>query len=404
MSVASVYFRVLRHQHGDVRPDCRAVWVYLPGEGLTGRRLSSYLAVNSLLCAVSLAPVWRFVRSRRWRLSRYDGGIVNALAVVLACPFFFSGIVVSAALTRSSFPITRIYGIDLIERPADTWSRTAAECHRCPVGHSVGRGRVALAGLLFYESAADAPATRAGSWRDPLSGGHRSGAALAALANGGAKRLRLMFVKESKRYGCHRTGRVELVFADRVLCERDERPKIVGPSAKLPPDLQVTQRNLHRWPPRRRFSGDLSEVSEYDVTNLAYVLPLRHAGAIIGVGGGRDVSRQAVRPRDGDRRRDQSSFSAVSGPPRRLRRQRVAALPGVRRRRSSKLVCPLEESFDLIQIRSSTRGGHQRRRLFVVGKRSLYRGGVDIFMDRLTNNGAFTVSRWYPGRSMKRAG
>src|SRR4029453_936266 len=36
------------------------------------------------------------------------------LATCMAVPFFFAGSVVSLALTRSSFPIGRVYGVDLL--------------------------------------------------------------------------------------------------------------------------------------------------------------------------------------------------------------------------------------------------------------------------------------------------
>ena len=40
-----------------------------------------------------------------------------------------------------------------------------------------------------------------------------------------------------------------------------------------------------------RFSGDLQDVSflHFDVTNLAYAVPGLQTGAVIGVGGGRDM-------------------------------------------------------------------------------------------------------------------
>src|SRR4030095_14671794 len=36
------------------------------------------------------------------------------LAVCMAVPFFFSGVIVSLALTRSPFPVGRVYGVDLL--------------------------------------------------------------------------------------------------------------------------------------------------------------------------------------------------------------------------------------------------------------------------------------------------
>src|SRR5919109_1435307 len=36
------------------------------------------------------------------------------LALCMAVPFFFSGVIVSLALTRSPFPVGRVYGVDLL--------------------------------------------------------------------------------------------------------------------------------------------------------------------------------------------------------------------------------------------------------------------------------------------------
>src|SRR5947199_4287537 len=93
-----------------------AVWVYLRRDRFTEKTLSydlSYFstafALSTLLCLVvqmSLTPV--VTRSMTSILTWAE------VAICLSIPFFFSGIVVSLALTRSSFPIGRVYGADLL--------------------------------------------------------------------------------------------------------------------------------------------------------------------------------------------------------------------------------------------------------------------------------------------------
>src|SRR5438094_10327125 len=93
-----------------------AVWVYLRRDRFTEKTLSydlSYFstafALSTLLCLVvqmSLTPM----------VSRSMTSILTwaELAMCLSIPFFFSGIVLSLALTRNPFPVGRVYGADLI--------------------------------------------------------------------------------------------------------------------------------------------------------------------------------------------------------------------------------------------------------------------------------------------------
>src|SRR5919108_1277997 len=93
-----------------------AVWVYLRRDRFTEKTLSydlSYFstafALSTLLCLIvqmSLTPV--ITRSMTSILTWAE------VAICLSIPFFFSGIVVSLALTRSPFPVGRVYGADLV--------------------------------------------------------------------------------------------------------------------------------------------------------------------------------------------------------------------------------------------------------------------------------------------------
>ncbi len=93
-----------------------AVWVYLKRERFTEKTLSYDLgyftglfAWATAICLASqmtLAPVISRLVTTLW--------IWTELALCLSIPFFFAGVAISLALTRSSFPIARVYGIDLL--------------------------------------------------------------------------------------------------------------------------------------------------------------------------------------------------------------------------------------------------------------------------------------------------
>ena len=93
-----------------------AVWVYLRGDRYSEKTLSFDLAHYSVAFAVSMALALAF----QMTLVPAPHPAVTTLliwielAVFLAVPFFFSGIVVSLALTRSPYPVGRVYGVDLV--------------------------------------------------------------------------------------------------------------------------------------------------------------------------------------------------------------------------------------------------------------------------------------------------
>src|SRR5215475_954802 len=92
-----------------------AVWVYTERERFTTRTLFRDLAHFSLLFSVATSgalllqlafpPIIAFTATAL--------AIWTLLAIVLAVPFFFSGVIVSLALTRSPYPVGRVYGVDL---------------------------------------------------------------------------------------------------------------------------------------------------------------------------------------------------------------------------------------------------------------------------------------------------
>jgi hypothetical protein len=93
-----------------------AVWVYLRRERFRSEHLSYHLAVAALAFALSsvLALLVQLTIVTSLPASVMALVVWAEFAIALSLPFFFSGIVVSLALTRSPFPIGTVYGADLL--------------------------------------------------------------------------------------------------------------------------------------------------------------------------------------------------------------------------------------------------------------------------------------------------
>jgi hypothetical protein len=93
-----------------------AVFVYLRKERFGPERLSYNLAVATLAFALTtnLAILVQLTLVTGASPSLTSLVAWAEFALCLAFPFFFSGVVVSLALTRSPYPIGKVYGADLI--------------------------------------------------------------------------------------------------------------------------------------------------------------------------------------------------------------------------------------------------------------------------------------------------
>src|SRR4029077_3380421 len=92
------------------------LFVYLCRERFRPERLSYDLTVATLAFALTanLAILVQLTLVTGASPSLTSFVAWAEFAICLAVPFFFSGVVVSLALTRSSYPIGQVYGADLI--------------------------------------------------------------------------------------------------------------------------------------------------------------------------------------------------------------------------------------------------------------------------------------------------
>src|SRR5688572_662281 len=289
-----------------------AVWVYLQRDRFSEQTLSHDLAYcgaafsaatfGSLLVQMTLAPVLA--------LNATALVIWVLLALCMAMPFFLSGIFMSLALTRSPFPVGRVYGIDLIG--------AAIGCLAALALLNLTDAPSAVLWVSALGVVAAMCASRARIGEEPqqkpflasVLGRHTTLLVLLsafAIANSLTDRgLRPIFVKGK----VEAIGRYERSAAqDQPLLQRwnsfsrvalfdigNGTPKMWGPSETFQPgpwpldqfalnidgDAGTNIYGLH---------GDVSKAGflKYDITNLAYYLPGHQRAAIIGVGGGRDM-------------------------------------------------------------------------------------------------------------------
>ena len=393
-----------------------SVWVYLRGERFTAATLSWDLGYYSVALAVAtavsggaqltLSPIL---------VPTFVGFLVWAeLALCIAVPFFFSGVVVSLALTRSSFPVGRVYGVDLAGAAAGCLGVLAVlNTTDAPSAVLWSAAVMGLAAVAFRASnVGGAPEHRPRvaallRWR----WGIVIALVAAALVNGLSERgLRPVFVKGMDQSAWPKLLEAWNSFSRVAVYAQDSRePKMWGPSPRFEPARwPIEQRTLNidgdAATTSYRIGGDVAKAGflRYDVTSLAYFLPDLRRAAIIGVGGGRDVLSARVF--------GVADIVGVEINPVLVRL--LAKTPGfadytdLRRLGGVSLYVDEARSwfarsrdrFDVIQMSLVDTWAATGAGAFTLTENGLYtREAWRIFLDRLAERGVFTVSRWYAG-------
>jgi hypothetical protein len=390
-----------------------AVFVYLRRERFTGHTLSydlSYFsaafALTTFICLgvqMTLAPVVTWSVTVIWTWAQ--------LATCMAVPFFFAGIVVSVALTRSSFPIGRVYGVDLLGAAAGCLGALFILNNTDGPSGIIWVGAVAAAGAwLFagsrigYEPARKPPLHALLSRRKAILGG----LVAAAFANGvSGYGLQPLVAKGIFEGGNSYIFREWNTFSRVAVAPTHvSQPQMWGPSPKLGPDLVVEQRGMNidgdAGTTAFRFTGRLEDVDflKYDVTNLAYFLPDRAYVAIIGIGGGRDLlSAAAFGYRDITGVELNPVFvKLLAREPGFADFTNFASLGGVHLvvDEGRSWFARTAQRFDIIQMSLIDTWAATGAGAFSLSENGLYTVEAwKIFLDSLTDRGLYTVSRWY---------
>ena len=387
-----------------------AVAVYLLRKRLATARLSSYLTVATLGFAVTtvLAGIVQLTFATGGALSLTTFFAWTEFAVCLAVPFFFSGVVVSLALTRSPYPIGAVYCADLIGAAAGCigvlalLGATSGPAAILWIGALAGAGALCFARSgLGERPEATTVSARIFRWRWGIVAGLLALACANEITEFG---VRTVVVKDRFE------SPGEIVYEkwnsfSRITVSRslEEPPSLWGPSPRTPA-ATVAQRWLtidgSTGTVMYRSDGDLEKLGNlrYDVTNLAYAMPRLKSAAVIGVGGGRDVASARlfglaeivgieINPILTDVLTNR--FRDYAG---------LAQLPGVTFAldEARSWLARSDRTFDVVQMSLIDTWAATGAGAFTLSENGLYTiEAWRIFLNRLTPNGVLTVSRWY---------
>src|SRR5918996_9570 len=399
-----------------------AVWVYLRRDRFTERTLSydlSYFstafALSTLFCLIvqmSLTPI----------VSRSLTSLLTwaELAICLAIPFFFSGIAVSLALTRSPFPVGRVYGADLLGAAVGCLGVLVLKKNADAPGAFFWVGAIAASAALFFSRSGigGAPQTK-----PPLDSLLRHRPIIFALIvtcavlNGlGDYGLQPLVAKGKFEAGDTHAFREWNTFSRiAVYPPATQKPEMWAPSPKMPHGLEIEQQSINidadAGSIAYRFTGNLKEVEflKYDVTTLAYHLPNRERAVVIGVGAGRDMLSAAVfglhditgveiNPILVKLLTDKRQLGEFTN---------IRSLNGVRFviDEGRSWMARTQQSFDIIQMSLIDTWAATGAGAFSLSENGLYTVEAwRIFLSRLTPKGVFTVSRWYDAKEPAETG
>ena len=399
-----------------------AVWVYLRRDRFTEKTLSydlSYFstafALSTLLCLIvqmSLTPV--ITRSMTSILTWAE------VAICLSIPFFFSGIVVSLALTRSPFPVGRVYGADLVGAAVGCLGVLVLLNNTDGPSAVLWVGAIAAAGALSFSRSGigGGPPTK-----PPLDSllRHRTAIfvliVICAILNGLSDYgLQPLVAKGIFEAGDTYVFREWNSFSRVAVSPQYVRyPDLWAPSPKMPVGLKVEQHiitiDATAGTVAHRFNGNLKEVEflKYDVTTLAYHLPNRERAVVIGVGGGRDMLSAAVFGlRD---------ITGIEINPIHVKlltdKRRLGDFTNLRSLNGARFIIDegrswmarTPQSFDVIQMSLIDTWAATGAGAFSLSENGLYTVEAwRIFVSRLTPKGVFTVSRWYDAKEPAETG
>jgi len=391
-----------------------AVWVYLRRDRFTPDRFSTLLSDTSLLTAVAM-PASVLVQFTLITTLVPTVTSVLGWALLMAAmtvPYVFAGITVSLALTRSPFPVSLVYGIDLLGAAlgcaAVVWILDVLDG---PTAILLAGLIAGLAALAFARAAVDGERVVLSArprWRRPAF----TVLILAILiplnlsTPVGFKPVMVKDVFENRW-----SSRFERWNSySRIVAYQpgESSPQLWAPSPRTP-DRRIQQAYLNidggAGTSMPHFDGTRESIDflKYDLVNLAYHLPGIEKSAVIGVGGGRDVLAAhlfGVKDITGVEL-NEIFIDLLTTDPFYAAFSNVRSIPGLTLEvdDARSWFAATDQSFDLIQMSMIDTWAATSAGAFSLSENGLYTlEGWRAFTRRLSDSGVFTVSRWYnPG-------
>jgi hypothetical protein len=397
-----------------------SLFVYFKSQLFSDELLFEHLSWIAAALAISVAGSLISLVS-----SIVMGGLNSGMSILLWLklilsilpPYFFAGMGVSLALTRSPYPVGQVYGVDLIGAASGCLLALAVLSWMDGCSALIAIAAIAALGAASFRAALAASRPRqsplrfSNIWlfRHPLQVAVLF-AALAVLNTAIQPRgIAPLVVKdrlENVAPAAQEWNSFSRIRAETAVIRS---PSLWGPSPKLPPG-EVSERSMaidgSAGSVMYRFDGDLKKVDflRYDITNLAY--SIRHSGraAVIGVGGGRDLlSAYLFGFRDiigvelnpilvGFLEKEFRDYN------------HVADLRGVTIHidEARSWFARTRQKFNLIEMSLVDTWAATGAGAFSLSENGLYTvQGWQHFLDALTPDGVFTVSRWYSPNNIR---
>lgn len=380
-----------------------ALSIQLRPDLFTGERVKRRLAESAFAAAISTPLAVMTMLAIPVDVSASLETVYSFLlfSSVIAVPFFFSGVVVCLSLTRSPFPMGRVYFTDLAGAAAGCIASVALlQTVDAPSVIFLTSGILFVGAWAYACYAEDARIARRSLYGVVLM-------LVVGVAN--ASTLHGFQPIWSKGSIDRRVGILAEVWNPiskiQAGLPKVAAPAMWGPSPKMPA-VQVEEIGLtidnDAATVITRFTGDLAPLAylRYDVTSLAAQLRSGGTAAVIGVGGGRDVLTCAV---TGFRR---IVGIEVNGAMVDLVSRRLGSFSGFDKIQGLELhhdegrsyLTRSGERFDLIQVSLVDTWAATSAGALTLSENALYTvDGWRVFYNHLKPGGIITFSRWLLG-------
>jgi spermidine synthase len=358
------------------------------------------LSVPVTLMMLSVTPVVLL----RTVMSLY---ILLQVTVIVSFPFFFSGVAITAILTKYRLPIGKLYASDLIGASLGAlFVLGALELLDAPSVILLCSAIGALSGLVFVWNTSFVPLKRlsavlfvAAVILSPINASTRFGIR-PLVVKGEIVPPNTIFLEEWNSYS-------QVVVYERVIAHPANVGRSpVAPPAAIPQHLMRIDGDAATTVYRFDSTDDIEHL-RYDVANVAYYLRPSGSALIIGVGGGKDVQSAILfghervvgvelNPIFVELLEDEfREFAAIAD------RDEITLVVDEGR----SYVSRSDDQYEVIQMSLVDTWAATGAGAFSLSENALYTvEGWEVFLDHLADDGILTVARWYSPEDLGETG
>jgi predicted membrane-bound spermidine synthase len=386
-----------------------AITVYTQAKWFTADRLEKNLSITSLLFALSIPVTALAICLIPMALIDNFQKIVSLLALIFFCllPFYFSGIIITASLTKINLQVNKIYASDLIG--------ASLACVAVLLGIEIMDGiSILISCSLFALPAYLLFSTKQNFKKYALFAAISIFILLFASVNSlYGYVLRPKYVKGKKE------NKNDFVYEkwnsfSRVVVYKPviSTPQYWGASPIAPMYQKIEQYKMSidgdAGSVLRRFNKpeDIAHL-EYDLPDFVYQLRSGGSTCVIGIGAGKDIQAGILFGQKKILGIDinpvfvnllKNQFRSFAG---------IADNPAVtlKTAEARTYLASSKEKFDIIQMSLIDTWAATGAGAFSLSENTLYTVNAwELFLNRLTENGIFTVARWYSPSNLGETG